>query len=304
MDLQKNTRQLAIILLIFMVMGQLSELKYQRVSYGADIKQYAVVQKVSVQGANYYIPCEDCTCTITVTDELNNVLVNGETCTNEENGLYTYPLTGSGYNIKQLYSLKHYCISPTYGNGTVISSMEVAETTTPSLTAFADGDTVTDVTVWKTCKYDTESWIPGLSFYACEVGNTLGRIQDSIAGLAASLTGSTSTGIIEGFFKGFEYATNNPLIWGLEWIILVITDPVTALKSMWASALGILGGIVVALGLPLLFFEMYAVYECVSQPTGPGMIKKLLEVNVRLFNWIFNLIMQVLGFFSNLVPGT
>lgn len=148
-------KKILVLLAVFMLLGELEEIKYQTVVYGENIKQYAIV-KVLQNGNAYTKPCEDCICYITLTDNQNKKYLNNKLMQKLNEGLY-------GYNCNQQeiplgnYIFFANCTSSLYTGGIAISDLNVKDNIIPP---------ISNKTILPSCeKYD--SCIPGLGNFYC-----------------------------------------------------------------------------------------------------------------------------------------
>ena len=286
------------ILITFLVMGQLSEIKYQSVSYNGQIKQYAVVNEVSPEGADYFIVCPDCECNLTVTDSRDNVLVDNQPCTDEGLGLFTYRVEGVGYTMGQQYVLNHYCVSATKGEGGVNSIMTIAAYNTPALDTF-NSDVSPSATeddelsrVPEVCGRPVEGILGSIDYLFCQVTRTVEivilKLQEFV-GLIPE--GQAKTADDEGFSP-------------LDFILKMFTNPTEAISD--ASA-GIWKGLMIllfAIGLPLCFVECFFIYQTVETRDGGHMIIKYVDLHLKALEFAYTIVIRFLTFLSNLVPFT
>ena len=296
-----------VVLLVALVMGQLSEIKYQSVSYGGQIKQYAVVNQVSAEGADYFIPCPDCDCNLTVVDSRDNLLVDNQPATDAGLGLFTYQMLGEGYTTGQQYTLTHFCTSPTYGAGGVRSLMEVATHDTP-LTFGASADDPS-TTLDAGCVKPTEGeeglfYTATVGYYACRVSEGVFAIGTYIFKIYEFVSTGEST--FSGGVFGSEFLNKIAEIQvvPLRGMYLLATDPMEGVSFLWGKLWAFIMLILFAIGLPLCFIECFFIYSAVEEGEGGHMIIKYVQMHVKALEFIYTIIMQFMSFLSNLIPFT
>jgi len=286
------------------VVGQLQEIDFQRVDYGGKIKQYAIVEEIGETAFRY--PCPDCTCTLTMTDSEGFVIKNAETCTDEKDGLFTNILFEDNLHVAQTYQLRHFCISPVYGNGTVISGLQLStQETSIDFTASSEviAQTITDITIEGCQRTDNPSSLwPDLQYYNCMLWQSINGLVTPLYRIADSFT-KTYSNEISGFWQGFSIATL-PLETIKRIIIGMSFDPVETINGIVWDFITMGFGVISSFGIFVLVYEMYVIFVVIGNPSGIGMIAQFIEVNLKTFSWVFDKLMNVLSFLSNLVPFT
>lgn len=286
-----------------MVIGQMQELDFQRVDYNGKIKQYAIVEEVGDTVFRY--PCPDCTCTLTMSDSEGFVIKNSEPCTDEDNGLFTNILYENNLQAAQTYELRHYCISPTYGNGTVISYLKISsEETSIDFSASADdiATQISDITTEGCQRTENPSAIlPDMGYYSCLIWQTITGLYNPLYDISNTLSGYRDE--IEAGVYGFQTATA-PARYAYNLVIGLYNDAPETIYGLVISFLGMFTAIFSAFGMFGLIYEMYVVFKVIGNPSGIGMVADFIGENVRLFSWIYDRVMTFLTFLANLIPGT
>jgi len=121
------------------MMGQLAEIKTQRVNYNDYAYQYALIQVID-NGNEHIIPCVDCVCRVSFYDNNEIAIVKDKEMTSFGSGLYGYTVTPGEFNLNMQYRMQVDTYSATYGNGSVNSVMQI-ETSDKSVSALA-GDSI------------------------------------------------------------------------------------------------------------------------------------------------------------------
>jgi len=105
------------LLVVFLMMGQLSEIKEQKLKYGDYIQQIAIVNVVN-NSISYTFLCEDCTATISVkkVSDNSNVLVN-KNMTKIDVGMFGYYALPKDFTVNTQYRAVINTSSPTWGYG-------------------------------------------------------------------------------------------------------------------------------------------------------------------------------------------
>ena len=286
-----------------MVIGQMQELDYQRVDHNGKIKQYAIVEEIGDAAFRY--PCPDCTCTLTMTDSEGFVIKNSEPCTDELNGLFTNVLYESNLHASQTYELRHYCISATYGNGTVISSLQIdSKETSIDFSASSEeiSAQVTDVTAEGCQRTDSPSAIlPDFNYYSCLYWQALTGLYRPLIDIEKAIKDFKT-----GFGKGLTVfdTASAPFRYAFNLITDFYNDPVSTFEALAYAWLAMLWGIISAFGMLWLVLEMYIIFKIIGNPSGIGMIADFIQENLRVLSWIFDKTMSMLMFIANLIPGT
>lgn len=228
-----------LLMVLFLFIGELQAIDHQTVTYGEDIKQYALTT-VMQNGYSYVKPCEDCICYITVTNTKNKKFINAHLMNKLELGLYGYEAKASVLPPGPYRFLAN-CTSVLTTGGIEISDLMVTDNT---LSNENNTNTVS-------CQaYDTCSGLncigPGLGCVSDKLTILSNSVITLVGNISNFLQKLTRNGIINGIKLSFYALFVAPI----ALIITAILTPVALFMPL----------LILVFGLTEIFIIGYVVF--------------------------------------------
>lgn len=290
-------------IIVFMIMGQISEIKNQQIYLGDNIKQYALIQYID-SGASYTDLCPDCTCSLDILNKVDGLILDDAVTTELSQGLFAYKTTSDYFSQSQTYHTIFNCTSVLYGSGLAYSQVDILDS--PPLQTGLRPQQDTPVLI------GTQSIIGDVINGL--IGGGTGDIIDSIIGRIDDPIGS-----ILGLPKALQdmYNAMIELIAGTIYffikfagiLLLLLTSPADGLKAMISLFWEYLRPLITWMAVPIVLYEFYIItFKAINQPfeqalktlleaqlTIIGVFKKIIDEAIRYVMILINLVINAIG---------
>jgi hypothetical protein len=275
-------------LLIFLSIGELSEIRSQDIAFGDYIKQYALVRIEHPDGTFHRQVCTDCLCYITVYDkDYQKILDKKPMKLLEANtGLYGYQTSSSFLEYGKEYEIVINVESPLYGNGSTPSSIKI--TNTPSISSATPTGSIGQASSYGVMddmvKYVTE---PLKEFITAN--NPLSGLTDLFKP------------ILDPIFAFFSWWIELAgLFWGgvVKWIqiMALLVAPSTRSQGFWMMIEWIFGFIYVIMNMfvpVIMLYEVYVIGKSLDKHSFGERLRSMLDDHFKLFNGISTVLYRI-----------
>lgn len=293
-------------------MGVLEEVRNQQVYVGDNIKQYAIIQFID-SGATYKDLCPDCTCTITVSNNADGVIITDDPTTELSQGLFSYKTTTTYFNPSQSYFAVFNCTSGTYGSGLAHSQVDILDKPPLSSGLKPMLDTPASIEPQGLLGDMLNQLIGG------GAGDIIEGIIDGVEDPIATLLG-LPTAIVTLYNGLIDIIVNFSLLFGqfIGIIFLMFKSPSLGFKALINLFWEILKPLITLVAVPIVLYEFYIIsFKAMPQPIDQMFktildaqitiimtFKKIIDTMLEYLMMIINLTLNIIKTIGSLTPGT
>lgn len=280
-----------------MIVGSIEEIKNQDIYMGDYIKQYAIIQYVD-NGATYTDLCQDCSCTITISNNKYGEILNNAQTQEINTGLFGYKTEHGLFYSEQTYYALFNCTSIEYGQGLAYSQVNILTNNQVNTGLSPNSENI----------ITTTQSIQSEQSFLDKVLERLDKSLNSITNMPSQV------------LKIFEMMFDTLIFFGdtldtfTHILYLAVYNPVDGFKVMLSLFWNLFKPFIYYLSAPIILYEFYIIsFVAIKQPWDK-MFSSIIEAQIKIiitiknvFDQMLNYIMIIINLIINIIkalPGT